>query len=220
MTEILPPPTLDRIATYLSLPSQTITTLLTPSPETQVRDLVVQLLQKIDERAQDTADESSLRQQVEELKSQRLVDSVNHDNAVHKFQKRIKALESQLQTSQSNEEQSRSEVVRHETESKNLTIQLQSLQQTHSNCQIQLQSMQTRIQILESSSRESLSLIDRKQQNLEREEEEISSLAAKLSETKREVSRLESVVQDTKAGEMTLKFQMQTAEQEMELFKQ
>lgn len=100
-----------------------------------------------------------------------------------------------------------------------LEAQLQSIKSSATNAQSELQALRSRISSLESSNRDTVSLLEAKSSAHDRLAEELSTQHQKIVELRRQISELERSLQAASAASTTAKFRESSLQQELELLK-
>ncbi|KAL8797208.1 MAG: hypothetical protein Q9195_000675 [Heterodermia aff. obscurata] len=201
-TEILD---LQHLSSYCSLPQDTFQSLL----DAPTVDLVKRLLQVVTEKAREH----------EKAKSENLKLGVELENAVRGAEAKTRVLKNSIEKGLNEAAELRQKLGFEEQTRTNLENDLDNLKASTSSSTEIITSLQSRISGLESSNRDTVSLLESKSTAYDNLAEELTNQHQKTVELRREVSNLEQSVQSAKAEATTAKFHEQGLQQEIEQLK-
>ncbi|KAL8639350.1 MAG: hypothetical protein Q9228_003615, partial [Teloschistes exilis] len=194
-----------RLSSFCAVPQASLESLLDKPTTDLVRTLLQSLLPRVHEYDVLKADKLKLHVELEnavrggESKSRVL------KNSIDKGQKENASLKQKIQE----EEQARTAV----------ESELETLQSATSNSTSEVTALKTRITSLESSNRDTLSLLETKSAAYDKLTEELSNQHQKTVELRQEVATLEQRVQFADANASTARYREQSLSQEIEQLK-
>lgn len=212
-----------QLSSYFALPQTTITTIL----DAPTAELVQTLLDKVSAKARehDEVTSEKLKLEVELENAVRTGETKNRvlKSSVDKGLKEITGLRQKLQ----GEGKSRFKLDRDcpltcsATENSRAAVEseLQSLKSSTSSITSEVSALNSRIASLESSNRDTVSLLESKSSAYDRLTEDLTSQHQKTVELRREKSELEQALQSTNAALSTANFREQDVKHEIESLK-
>jgi chromosome segregation ATPase len=111
--------------------------------------------------------------------------------------------------------------VSHYLESENSTgvSEVSSLKSSKASLEETISRQKSRIETLETSHKDTLSLLEKKNNDISRNEEEYKQLQTKYIETRRELSNSENALQEAQGQVSTLTYKEQSLQQEVEFLR-
>ncbi|KAK9764735.1 Protein mlp1 [Basidiobolus ranarum] len=162
----------------------------------------------------------ALKQEVEDLKAQKVVAEVNFEHELHTSETKLLLYKKQLQNSRERVEKVEKTAVDTSTENVLLKSQLEKKNEEIQQYLTEIKELKAEIDALDSQKRDGLAALDARTLELTQNSGEYQELQDKLSITKKEVSRLENELQEARHAELSSKFKQQTVEQELLLLRQ
>ncbi|KAI9838350.1 MAG: hypothetical protein M1819_005618 [Sarea resinae] len=193
------------LSSYCSVPETTLSALI-DAPTTE---LVKSFLESVASKAREH----------EELRSEKLRTDVELENAVRSGETKNRALKSTVDKSLKEVSDVRGKLKEQENARSALESELQNLKSSASTSTSEVEALKSRISSLESSNRDTLSLLESKSTAYDRLADELSSEHQKTIELRRELSNLEQSLQTASSSSTTSKFREQSLQQEIELLK-
>ncbi|KAJ9635197.1 Protein mlp1 [Coniosporium tulheliwenetii] len=184
------------IAASYAVPEPTLRTLL----DAPTVELVSSLLEKIEAKARE----------FDIVKAEKLRSDVELENAVRTGDARARALKASDYRRKLNEE---------ENARASIESELQTLKSSSTSSTSEVDALRSRINSLESSNRDTLSLLEAKSTAYDKLAEELAAQHQKITNLRREVSELEQKNQAAENASMSTKFREQALQQEVDLLK-
>ncbi|KAL6717489.1 Protein mlp1 [Lecanora helva] len=196
---------LTQLSSYCSLPKQSFDALLdTPTVEL-VRDLLKSIIAKANEH--------------NELSSEKLKLRVELENAVRGGETKTRVLKSAVEKGTKEAAELRERLQEEENKKASVETELENLKTSTAESSSELSTQKVRISALESSNRDTLSLLESKTTAFDKLAEELNAQHQKTVDLRREVSRLEQSVQSADNASTNAKFHEQGLQQEIESLK-
>ena len=211
-----------RLSSFLSVPHESLSHLATAAS-----DYAVLILNSITARANE----------YDELKADKMRAEVELEQTVRTGGSKAKGLKTQLEAALKENQQlreklcaegkvpiflaSRDEVANSRVESARVSIegQLSNMRSSRSNADDETGKLKARVQSLESDKRETLEALERKNKDYDHLQEEYQFVQSKVIESRTEIGRLESQLQQAQSIQTSTKFREQNLQQEIELLK-
>ncbi|KAI9675502.1 MAG: hypothetical protein M1829_003306 [Trizodia sp. TS-e1964] len=193
------------LSSYLDVPSTSLSTIL----DAPTAELVQSVLQAIAIRAKEHI----------EAKAEKVRLEVELENAVRSGEAKSKSLKASIAKGLKDVEELRGKVNEEENARSALETEVQNLKSSSATSTSDVSSLRSRISSLESSNRETLSLLESKSTAHDRLAEELTVQHQKTIELRHQISDLEQSLQSSNAAASNAKFREQTLQQEIELLK-
>ncbi|KAI4170403.1 MAG: hypothetical protein LQ343_005025 [Gyalolechia ehrenbergii] len=196
---------LPRLSSFCSLPQTSLTTLLDAPTVDLVRQLLKGLLPPIREQ--------------DELKADKLKLNVELENAVRGGESKARVLKNSVDKGLKEAAELRQRL--QEAEQSKIAVQseLESLRSSTANSSSEITTLKTRISSLESSNRDTLSLLESKSTAYDKLADELTIQHQKSLDLRKEVSALEQKVQSAEVAASTANYHEQSLQQEIEQLK-
>ncbi|KAF6237874.1 hypothetical protein HO173_004075 [Letharia columbiana] len=194
-----------QLSSFCSLPQQSIDTLL----DAPTAGLVRTLLENISVKAHEHND----------LASEILKLGVELENAVRGGETKSRVLKSSIDKGLKEATDLRQKLQAEETARASVETELENLRTSTSTITTELSTLRTRITSLESSNRDTLSLLESKTTAHDNLAQELNAQHQKTVELRREVSNLEQSAQSANAASTSARFHEQGLQQEIESLK-
>ncbi|KAL9030713.1 MAG: hypothetical protein Q9196_001185 [Gyalolechia fulgens] len=196
---------LPRLSSFCGLPQTSLTGLLdAPTPDI-VRQLLKGLLPRVREQ--------------DELKAEKLKLNVELENAVRGGESKCRVLKNSVDKGLKEAAELRQRLQEAERSKVALQSDLESLRSSTANSSSEIATLKTRISSLESSNRDTLSLLESKSTAYDKLADELTIQHQKSLDLRKEVSALEQRVQSADAAASTANYHEQSLQQEIEQLK-
>ncbi|KAG0230395.1 hypothetical protein BGX31_005854 [Mortierella sp. GBA43] len=210
-----------RISQLLSLEAEELSQLLEQLQDgSQATTAINRLVQRLDEKAAQDAEQESWKQQAAEAKANLETKEINFEQQLQQYESKVNDFKSKwlgtrlkLQEATKQAEDSAAKVT--EMEQRLSGLQSGSL---HANVEIEV--FKTRIETLEAEKRDTIAALERKISEVDQVNEDYRTMSTRYQEAKKECSKFESEARESRASEQTQKLQKQAKEQELEMLKQ
>ncbi|CAG8024061.1 unnamed protein product [Penicillium olsonii] len=193
------------LSSHYAIPETTLTT-LTQAPTVE---LVNQLLESINKKAQES----------DELKSDKLRLEVELENAVRSNESKVKVLKTTVEKGHAEVADLRKKLHDAETTRATLESEIATLKSSSTSTESETTSLKSRIASLEASNRDTLALLESKSAAHDKLAEELSAQHKKTIELRRELSTAEQNLQSANAASASARFREQSLQQELDLTK-
>ncbi|KAK5944425.1 Protein mlp1 [Knufia obscura] len=193
------------VATFTSLTEATVNTIL----DSPTADLVKTLLQGIEKKAKE----------FEQFKSQKVKLEVELETVVRTNESKSKVLQNSRDRALADVSKLREDLQTAESTRAQAQSELDRVQQSIESEASETASLRSKINSLESSHRDTLSLLDSKSKEVDRLAQDLSNEHTKLVELRRQVSALEQSKQEATTSANSARFRQASLEQEVELQK-
>lgn len=194
-----------QLSSFCSLPQQSIDTLLDAPTAGLVRTVLENISVKI--------------QEYNELASEKLKLGVELENAVRGGETKSRVLKGTIDKGLKDASDLRQKLQVEETARASVETELENLRASTSATTSELSTLRTRVTSLESSNRDTLSLLESKTTAHDNLAQELTAQHQKTVELRREVSILEQSVQSANAASTSAQFHKQGLQQEIESLK-
>ncbi|KAL8702999.1 MAG: hypothetical protein Q9201_003815 [Fulgogasparrea decipioides] len=194
-----------RLSSFCGLPQTSLRSLL----DTPTADLVRNLLESLSPRIRE----------YDELRAVKLKLNVELENAVRGGESKSRVLKNSVDKGVREATQLRQKLQEEEQSRAALEVELENLKSSTANSTSEITTLKTRISSLESSNRDTLSLLEIKSLAYDKLAEELSTQHQKTLELRKEVSALEQKVQSADAAASAAKYHEQSLQQEIEQLK-
>ncbi|KAF7943604.1 uncharacterized protein EAE97_005675 [Botrytis byssoidea] len=195
----------DYLSAYLSVPQQTLETVV----DNPTAELVRSVLEAVTAKAREH----------DELAADKLRVDIELENAVRSSETRIEGLRSSVEKAQKNVEELRTKLNEEENSRSSLQNELQTLKSTSSTSTSELETLRSRISSLESSNRDALAVIESKTTANGALAQDLQKQHAKGLELSQQITALQQSVQNANSAASSAKFREQSLKQEVELAK-
>ncbi|RFU28838.1 hypothetical protein B7463_g7500, partial [Scytalidium lignicola] len=193
----------DYLSAYLSLPQQTLTTVL----DQPTSELVRSVLEAVTAKAREH----------DELAADKLHVDIELESAVRSSETRIEGLRSSLEKSQKDLEEDRKKLSQEENSRAALESELQKLKSSSTTSFSEVETLRARIASLESANRDSIALLETKTNANASLLEDIQKQHQKILELNQQITALQQTVQNANSSLSSAKFREQSLKQELEL---
>ncbi|KAL9618967.1 MAG: hypothetical protein Q9160_006361 [Pyrenula sp. 1 TL-2023] len=194
-----------QIASFASLPSTSITTIL----EDPTVELVKSLLANISAKAKE----------YEQIKSEKVRLEVELESSVRSSESKIKVLKNSVEKGLSESSKLRTELHQAENARSNLESEVQQIKASTSQDASESVSLKSRISSLEASNRDTLAVLGSKSTAYDKLAEELSSQYQKAVELRRQVSTLEQNLQAANSASAATRYREENLQREIDLLK-
>ncbi|KAB8295814.1 hypothetical protein EYC80_008636 [Monilinia laxa] len=195
----------DYLSAYLSLPQQTLSTVV----DNPTAELVRSVLEAVTAKAREH----------DELAADKLRVDIELENAVRSSETRIEGLRSSVEKAQKNVEELRTKLNEEENSRSSLESELQTLKSSSSTSTSELETLRSRISALESSNRDALAVIESKTTANGALAQDLQKQHQKGLELSQQITALQQSVQNANSAASSAKFREQSLKQEVELAK-
>ncbi|PMD41489.1 hypothetical protein L207DRAFT_543605 [Hyaloscypha variabilis F] len=193
------------LSAYLSLPQQTLTSVL-DSPTT---DLVQSVLEAITAKARE----------YHELAADKLRADIELENAVRSSETRIEGLRASLEKSQKTVEEVRTKLQEEENSRLSLQSELQIFKSSSSTSTSEVETLRARITSLEAANRDTVAVLESKTTANDELAKDLQKQHQKGLELSQQITSLQQAVQNATSAASSAKFREQSLKQEVELAK-
>ncbi|KAI9770465.1 MAG: hypothetical protein M1840_003351 [Geoglossum simile] len=190
------------LSSYLSVPESTLSTLL----DDPTRELVNDVLQAVSIKAKGH----------DEVNARKLHLEVELENAVRTGDSRSRGLKASVEKGLKELAELREKLKEEENTRSGLESELQSAKSSSSFSTSEAQTLRSRVSTLESSNRDTVSLLEAKCTAYDRLSEELSTQQQKSIESRREISELEQAVQTAQLAATRAKFKEENFQSEID----
>ncbi|ESZ95151.1 hypothetical protein SBOR_4451 [Sclerotinia borealis F-4128] len=195
----------DYLSAYLSVPQQTLSTVV----DNPTAELVRSVLEAVTAKAREH----------DELAADKLRVDIELENAVRSSETRIEGLRSSVEKAQKTVEELRTKLNEEENSRSSLESELQTLKSTSSTSTSELETLRSRISSLESSNRDALAVIESKTTANGALAQDLQKQHQKGLELSQQITALQQSVQNANSAASSAKFREQSLKQEVELAK-
>ncbi|ORX83254.1 hypothetical protein K493DRAFT_361138 [Basidiobolus meristosporus CBS 931.73] len=169
---------------------------------------------------EDTELITALKQEVEELKAQRVLDEVKFEHELHTSETKLNVYYQQLQLARERIEKVEKAAVDASADSLTLKSQLEKNSENILQYEAEIKRLKAEIATIDCQKRDGLAALDARTLEITQNSAEYQELQEKLSAAKKQVNRLESELQVARHTELSSKFKQQTVEQELHLLRE
>ncbi|TGZ78735.1 hypothetical protein EX30DRAFT_383470 [Ascodesmis nigricans] len=155
----------------------------------------------------------------DELRADKMRADVEMEQTVRKADQRVKSMKTQMDSAVTETQELRMRITSVETARAAIESELANYKSSRTNVDEETRVLRTRVQTLESEKRDTLEALDRKSGDYDRLQEEYATTQKKNIEYRREISNLETRIQQAESAQSTAKFRAQGLAQEVELLK-
>ncbi|QSZ37055.1 hypothetical protein DSL72_009147 [Monilinia vaccinii-corymbosi] len=195
----------DYLSAYLSVPQQTLSTVV----DNPTAELVRSVLEAVTAKAREH----------DELAADKLRVDIELENAVRSSETRIEGLRSSVEKAQKNVEELRTKLNEGENSRSALKSELETLKSSSSTSTSELETLRSRISSLESSNRDALAVIESKTTANSALAQDLQKQHQKGLELSQQITALQQSVQNANSAASSAKFREQSLKQEIELAK-
>ncbi|QSL65789.1 hypothetical protein MERGE_000067 [Pneumocystis wakefieldiae] len=195
-------PDIGRISSFLDLSSDFIASL---ESREETRLLLSGILKKACE--------------FEELKKSKVVLEVNYEQETHAANRRLQSVKNELETSLEDNRYLKEQSTLYKTTSEKLETEIAGLRSANADLKENVYTLESRNRVLEGEKREVVEVLERKTQEILRQEEEYQNLMERYGKLRNEMNTVESENHELKDKEISWKFKEQSSLQEIELLK-
>jgi len=193
------------IATFTSLPESSLNSLL----DTPTVDVIKTLLQSIEKKAKEH----------EQTKSQKVKLEVELETVVRTNESKSKVLQNSRDKALADVSKLREDLQSAESTRAQAQLELERIQQSIESESTETATLRSRINSLEASHRDTLSLLDSKSKEIDRLSQDLTAEHAKVVDLRRQVSTLEQTNQQVTSAATSAKFKQASLENEIAIQK-